>query len=196
MENNKVKVKIYGQEYVIAGDMPKEDIISVAAHVDMKMHEIADAAVAAGATPSNVAILAAANITGEQMQMSKELEEIRRLNAQLEKDAQHYVQLWDESKKNYAEYKEETQAMVLQKDELLRQLKEKDDEIARLKDAAEKAKVQMQSGMDDVIKEVEDKCRELENSFFDLQMENLQLKKELERQKTDNSVEQLSIGQI
>ena len=45
-------------------------------------------------------------------------------------------------------------------------------------------------------KEVEDKCRELENSFFDLQMENLQLKKELERQKTDNSVEQLSIGQI
>lgn len=196
MENNKVKVKIYGQEYVIAGDMPKEDIISVAAHVDMKMHEIADAAVAAGATPSNVAILAAANITGEQMQMSKELEEIRRLNAQLEKDAQHYVQLWDESKKNYAEYKEETQAMVLQKDELLRQLKEKDDEIARLKEAAEMAKVQMQSGMDDVIKEVEDKCRELENSFFDLQMENLQLKKELERQKTDNSMEQLSIGQI
>ena len=191
MENNKVKVKIYGQEYVIAGDMPKEDIISVAAHVDMKMHEIADAAVAAGATPSNVAILAAANITGEQMQMSKELEEIRRLNAQLEKDAQHYVQLWD-----YAEYKEETQAMVLQKDELLRQLKEKDDEIARLKEAAEMAKVQMQSGMDDVIKEVEDKCRELENSFFDLQMENLQLKKELERQKTDNSMEQLSIGQI
>ena len=86
--------------------------------------------------------------------------------------------------------------MVLQKDELLRQLKEKDDEIARLKDAAEKAKVKMKSGMDDVIKEVEDKCRELENSFFDLQMENLQLKKELERQKTDNSVEQLSIGQI
>ena len=196
MENNKVKVKIYGQEYVIAGDMPKEDIIQVAAHVDMKMHEIADAAVAAGATPSNVAILAAANITGEQFQMTKELEELRRLNAQLEKDAQHYVQLWDESKKNYADYKEETQAMVMQKDELTRQLQEKDDEIASLKAAAEAAKAQMQSGMDDVIKEVEDKCRELENSFFDLQMENLQLKKELERQKSENSIEQMSIGQI
>ncbi|MDO4869246.1 MAG: cell division protein ZapA [Bacillota bacterium] len=196
MENNKVKVKIYGQEYVIAGDMPKEEIIQVAAHVDMKMHEIADAAAAVGATPSNVAILAAANITGEQFQMSRELEEVKRLNAQLEKDAQHYVQLWDESKKNYADYKEETQAMVLQRDELTRQLAEKEDEIARLKDAAEAAKTQMQSGMDDVIKEVEDKCRELENSFFDLQMENLQLKKELERQKRDNSVEQMSIGQI
>ena len=196
MENNKVKVKIYGQEYVIAGDMPKEDINQVAAHVDMKMHEIADAAVAAGATPSNVAILAAANITGEQFQMTKELEELRRLNAQLEKDAQHYVQLWDESKKNYADYKEETQAMVMQKDELTRQLQEKDDEIASLKAAAEAAKAQMQSGMDDVIKEVEDKCRELENSFFDLHMENLQLKKELERQKSENSIEQMSIGQI
>ena len=86
--------------------------------------------------------------------------------------------------------------MVLQKDELNRQLREKDAEIARLKDAAEAARVQMQSGMDDVIKEVEDKCRELENSFFDLQMENLQLKKELERTKSENSIEQMSIGQI
>ena len=196
MENNKVKVKIYGQEYVISGEMSKEDIIQVAAHVDMKMREIADAAAAAGATPSNVAILAAANITGDQFQMTKEIEELKRLNAQIEKDAQHYVQLWDESKKNYADYKEETQAMVLQKDELNRQLREKDAEIARLKDAAEAARVQMQSGMDDVIKEVEDKCRELENSFFDLQMENLQLKKELERTKSENSIEQMSIGQI
>lgn len=196
MENNKVKVKIYGQEYVISGEMSKEDIIQVAAHVDMKMREIADAAAAAGATPSNVAILAAANITGDQFQMTKEIEELKRLNAQLEKDVQHYVQLWDESKKNYADYKEETQAMVLQKDELNRQLREKDAEIARLKDAAEATRVQMQSGMDDVIKEVEDKCRELENSFFDLQMENLQLKKELERTKSENSIEQMSIGQI
>ena len=38
--------------------------------------------------------------------------------------------------------------------------------------------------MKDVINEVEGKCRELENSFFDLQMENLQLKKELERLKS------------
>ena len=35
--------------------------------------------------------------------------------------------------------------------------------------------------MEEVVREVEDKCKELENSFFDLQMENLQLKKELEK---------------
>ena len=45
METNKVNVKIYGQEYVIAGDKPREEIIQVAAHVDMKMQEIGEAAI-------------------------------------------------------------------------------------------------------------------------------------------------------
>ena len=51
--------------------------------------------------------------------------------------------------------------------------------------AAETAKTQAQSSMDEVVKEIEGKCKELENSFFDLQMENLQLKKELEKYKNN-----------
>lgn len=183
MENNKVNVKIYGQEYTISGALPKEEIIQYAARVDMKMHEIADAAKAAGVSPQSVAILAAVNIASEQAQTQKEIEELKSLNIQLEKDAQHYVQLWDESKKSYTDYKEETQAIVLQKEELIERLRAKDDEIARLQAAAEESKVQIQSGMEEVIQEVEGKCRELENSFFDLQMENLQLKKELDKYK-------------
>jgi len=183
MENNRVKVKIYGQEYVIAGEKSKEDIIKVAAHVDMKMQEVVDAAKAAGAIASNIATLAAINITSEYFQMQDEMEELKRMNMQLEKDAQHYVQLWDESKKNYLDYKEETQAIVLQKDELLGQLRQKDMEIQQLRTDAESARNQAQDNMQEVVQEIEDKCRELENSFFDLQMENLQLKKELEKYK-------------
>lgn len=183
MENNKVNVKIYGQEYIIAGELPREDIIRYAARVDAKMNEIADGARSAGASPQNVAILAAVNIASEQEASEKEIEELRSMNIRLEKDAQHYVQLWDESKKAYSEYKEETQAIVMQKDELMSQLREKDDEILRLQAAAEESKAEIQSGMEDVIGEVEAKCRELENSFFDLQMENLQLKKELDKYK-------------
>ena len=52
MENNKVKVKIYGQEYVIAGEKTREEIIQVAAHVDMKMQEVTEAAKAAGSALS------------------------------------------------------------------------------------------------------------------------------------------------
>ena len=185
MENNKVKVKIYGQEYVIAGEMPREDIIKVAAYVDTKMMEITDVAKATGATASNIAVLSAVNITSEFFKTMEEMDELKRMNIQLEKDAQHYVQLWDESKKNYIDYKEETQAIVVQKDELTAQLKQKDAEIQNLKDAAEVAKLQAQNSMEGVVNEIEDKCRELENSFFDLQMENLQLKKELEKYKNN-----------
>ena len=183
MENNKVKVKIYGQEYTLSGDVPKEEIIQVAAHVDMKMQEIAEAAKAAGGVPANIAILSAVNIASEYFKLLEDMEELKRMNIQLEKDAQHYVSLWDETKKSFTEYKEETQAIVAQKDALMQQLRDKDAEIERLKAAAEESKAQIQSGMEDVIKEVEGKCRELESSFFDLQMENLQLKKELDKYK-------------
>ncbi len=185
MENNKVKVKIYGQEYVVAGEKSKEEIIKVAAHVDMKMQEIADAAKSVGASPSNVAALAAINISSEYFQALEEIEDLKRMNMQLEKDAQHYVQLWDESKKNYMDYKEETQAVVLQKDEMVNQLRQREEEIVQLREEVESAKAQAQSSMDSVVKEIEDKCKELENSFFDLQMENLQLKKELGKQKNN-----------
>ena len=185
MESNKVKVKIYGQEYVIAGEKTKEEIIQVAAHVDMKMQEVTEAAKAAGVVPLNIAVLSAVNIASEYFQVLEEMEELKRMNIQLEKDAQHYVQLWDESKKNYMDYKEETQAIVLQKDELLNQLRQKDADIQNLMQAAETAKTQAQSSMDEVVKEIEGKCKELENSFFDLQMENLQLKKELEKYKNN-----------
>ncbi len=187
METNKVKVKIYGQEYTIAGDMSKEEIIQVAAHVDMKMQEITEAAKAAGAVPGNVAILSAINIASEYFKTLDDMEEIKRLNIQLEKDAQHYVQLWDEAKKSYADYKEETLSMQQQKEELMEGIRQRDDEILRLKDSVESAKAQAQSGMEEVVTEIESKCKELENSFFDLQMENLQLKKELEKYKNNNA---------
>ena len=84
MESNKVKVKIYGQEYVIAGEKTKEEIIQVAAHVDMKMQEVTEAAKAAGVVPSNIAVLSAVNIASEYFQVLEEMEELKRMNIQLE----------------------------------------------------------------------------------------------------------------
>ena len=53
-------------------------------------------------------------------------------------------------------------------------LKAEEDTLAALKEECQK-----------VLAEAEAQCKELENSFFDLQMENLQLKKELETYKRD-----------
>ena len=88
MESNKVKVKIFGQEYVISGEKSREEIIQVAAHVDTKMQEISDMAKGSGFISSNLGVLAAINIASEYFQALEELEENKRMNMQLEKDAQ------------------------------------------------------------------------------------------------------------
>ena len=193
MDNNKVNVKIYGQEYIISGEKSREEIIKIADHVDMKMFEIAEAIKAGGATPTNVATLAAVNIAGEYFAAIDEVEDVRRMNLQLEKDAQHYVQLWDESKKNFTDYKEETQAVAAQKNDLMNEIARKDEEIRQLKKKSEAAAAEMQSGMSEAVAVAEARCRELENSFFDLQMENLQMKKELERYR---NAEQIGLEQV
>ena len=39
MENNKVNVRIYGQEYTIAGEKDEETIRKIASHVNDKMRQ-------------------------------------------------------------------------------------------------------------------------------------------------------------
>ena len=178
MESNKVSVKIYGQEYVISGTKSREQIIKVAAYVDSRMHEIASAV--PSCSVSDLAVLSAVNIADEKVECSDEIEELKKLNVQLEKDAQHYVQLWDEAKKNHIQYKDETSNIVQVSEDLRKQLALKEQEILEIKKAEEDTIEQLKKEFDKVIADADAQCKELENSFFDLQMENLQLKKELE----------------
>ena len=62
-KKNKVTVKIYGQEYTIAGDTPREHIMRVADYVNTKMHEIARA-LPAGSV-SSLAVLSAVNVADD-----------------------------------------------------------------------------------------------------------------------------------
>jgi cell division protein ZapA len=178
MESNKVSVKIYGQEYVISGAKSREHIIKVAAYVDNKMHEIAKAA--PSCSMSDLAVLSAVNIADEKFEAGDEAEELKKLNVQLEKDAQHYVQLWDEAKKNHIQYKDETQGILQMGEDLRKELAIKEQEILEMKKAEEDTIEQLKIECEKVLSEADAQCKELENSFFDLQMENLQLKKELE----------------
>ncbi len=178
MESNKVSVKIYGQEYVISGEKNREQIVKVAAYVDNRMHEIASAATSCSVT--DLAVLSAVNIADESFDCKDEVEELKKLNIQLEKDAQHYVQLWDEAKKNFLQYKEETQGVMQQGNDLRQEIAAKEREIQDIRKASEEAAAKVSEQCQAEIAEAEAKCKELENSFFDLQMENLQLKKELE----------------
>ena len=153
MENNKVKIRIYGQEYTIVGERSQDEIIKAAQYVDERMQFIGRNS-NLGSTTS-LAVLSAVNIADEIFSIRDELEQLRTLNAQLEADAKKYVDLWDDAKKNVIQYRNE------------------------IEDLRKKA------SDDSQLREIQRRYKELESSFFDLQMENLQLKKELGKQKNN-----------
>ena len=149
MENNKVKIRIYGQEYTIVGERSQDEIIKAAQYVDERMQFIGRNS-NLGSTTS-LAVLSAVNIADEIFSIKEELEHLRTLNAQLEADAKKYVDLWDDAKKNVIQYRNE------------------------IEDLRKKA------SDDSQLREIQRRYKELESSFFDLQVENVQLKSRLDK---------------
>jgi cell division protein ZapA len=161
MENNKVNVKIYGQEYTISGEKSREQIIKVADYVDRKMDEISKKL--SSGTAVSLAVLSAVNIADDyfeellkQIELENEIDKLRR-------DAHHFEQLWEETKKSFSHFKDE-----------LNQVQEKNQELKRLLEEKTRQAESLRN---------EDKYKELESNYFDLQMENIRIKGELEKVK-------------
>jgi len=148
--DERVNVKIFGQDYLISGDKDKEDIEKVAEYVDNKMHLIARVTDKRGT--GTIAVLTAVNITDEYFDALDEVERVKQANQQLEKDSQRYLKMLDDTKETHKQSKENL-------DKLKEQSKEEESKY----------------------RELEKKCSDYENSIFDLQMENIQLKSEIEK---------------
>jgi len=181
MENNKVSVKIYGQEYVIAGEESREHIIKVADYVDSKMR-IAERTVKMGQL-SVLAVLSAVNVASDYFRARETTAELKKVNEQLEKDVSHYVQMWEEAKRSFLQYKEDAQLVSRKKDTLKSALDEKEQELADIKVQLTEVESKAKNDIKEELEKLEDKLKETENNYFDLQMENVQLKSELERLK-------------
>ncbi len=153
--DSKVTVKIYGQEYTIAGDKTEEEIQRIAEYVDNKMRLISRVAGEAG--QGSIGILTAINIAEEYFDALNQIEQLRISKTQMENDSKYYLKMWEDAKKNFAQYKENLSQMQNQKQE-----------------------------HEERFKELQATCTEYENSFFDLQMENIQLKSELEKLKNNS----------
>ena len=200
-DKNRVSVKIYGQEYTIAGNSAREHIMRVADYVNTRMHDIAKAL--PGGSISSLAVLSAVNVADDYFTAVERLNDLKLQNEQLEKDSKHYVQLWDEAKKSFLQYKEDAQASIEQKEELQRLFNERTVELDRLttsyrqleekytsllarnEELSNKLKAQQEDNVSEstALKEMEAKCKDMESSFFDLQMENIRLKGDIDRYK-------------
>ena len=202
-ESSRVTVKIYGQEYTIAGSSSGEQIVLVANHVDTMMQELASGLPAL--PTSSLAVLTAVNIANDYFDEKERTEELESTISDLKKDANHYIQMWEDAKASFKQYKEDAQNSIEQLQELQRIYNMKNVELNKANEALEDMKSRCDSLNEELAKvreelarseesksaesagakELMEKYKELENSFFDIQMENLQLKNYLYELKKD-----------
>ena len=195
---NKVTVLVFGQEYTLAGDMPRDYVLKLADHVDAKMKEVDGGA---GSQPlSALAVLAAMLIADEYYTLDTNNMSLLEQNKKLSENAQSYERMWEELKANYASDKEEVASMQANRETLQRYIAEKDQQLASVSTELEEEKRyndELRSRVDELlarvqksdnapleaqkkIEELETRCRDIESSFFDIQMENIHLKNDLE----------------
>lgn len=96
------------------------------------------------------AVLTALNITEKLMDNSDMMVKLQAENLQLDNDVKHYISMWEQAKKQVSDLKSKMSTEVNK---------------------------QTQSNED--FKKLQDKLTEMENAYFDLQMENVNLKNEI-----------------
>lgn len=96
------------------------------------------------------AVLTALNVTEKLMDNSDMLLKLQTENLQLDNDVKHYISMWEQAKKQVIDLKN------------------------KISNEADK-----QTHDTEEFKKLQDKLAEMENAFFDLQMENVNLKNEL-----------------
>ncbi len=141
---NSVAVKIYGQEYSISGDMPREEIMRLADIVDQKMREVGEFY---KGSASSVAVLAAMNLASDIASAEDKSKQVNELNDKIAQAAGY-------------------------NDVLRKRIDELTSQLETSKSVPEESQK--------LIHELESKCRDIESSFFDIQMENIHLKNEIE----------------
>ena len=160
MEKNRADVVICGSNYVLSSEKSEERIKEIAKYVD---DEIRTVSKALNFNPNfKTAVLAALNITEKLMDSTDTILKLQTENHQLDNDVKHYINQWEQAKKQVTDLKEKMST-----------------EVDR----------QSQSSEDQ--KKLQEKLVEMENAYFDLQMENVNLKNELKSIKRMNSEDEL-----
>ena len=160
MEKNRADVVICGSNYVLSSEKSEERIKEIAKYVD---DEIRTVSKALNFNPNfKTAVLAALNITEKLMDSTDTILKLQTENHQLDNDVKHYINQWEQAKKQVTDLKEKMSS-----------------EVDR----------QSQSSEDQ--KKLQEKLVEMVNAYFDLQMENVNLKNELKSIKRMNSDDEL-----
>ena len=198
-EVNKVTVKIYGQEYTFASAKSRDRMVAIAGHVNDMLESLVNQG--ADGSIARLAMLAAINIAEQLFEGRDALTESEREKDELRKEISHFQQLWDEAKRSHLQYKDDAKELQEQKEVLQEKLNAKSIEAdSLLRDSEERGKVVSQLEIElamandklrnandqseeggELIRELKEKLKEIEGNYFELQMENIQMKGDLDR---------------
>lgn len=160
MEKNRADVVICGSNYVLSSEKSEERIKEIAKYVDDEIRAVSKAL---NVNPNfKAAVLAALNVTEQLMDSTDTIFKLQTENHQLDNDVKHYINQWEQAKKQVTDLKEKMST------EVDRQSQSTEDQ-----------------------KKLQEKLVEMENAYFDLQMENVNLRNELKSIKRMNSEDEL-----
>lgn len=158
MDRNRADVTICGLNYVISSEKSEERMKEIARMVD---EELRAASKALNVNPNyKSAVLTALNIAEKLMDNTDMTLKLQTENYQLDNDVKHYIQMWEQSKKQVTDLKEKLSTVTGK-----------------------------QSQNTEEFKKLQEKLVEMENAYFDLQMENVNLRNELKSIKRLNAAE-------
>ena len=164
MDKNRADVIICGTNYVLSSEKSEERIKDIAKMVDEELRAVSKAL---NVNPNyKAAVLTALNIAEKLMDNTDMTLKLQTENYQLDNDVKHYIQLWEQSKK---------------------QLNDKDREIEEILKNQKLAEADARREGEEAANAATQQYKDMENNFFDLQMENVNLKNELKSIKRLNS---------
>jgi cell division protein ZapA (FtsZ GTPase activity inhibitor) len=165
-DSNRVNVTIFKREYTVSGSKPRDYIVQVADYVDSVMNDVSDSV--GDMSVSSLAVLSAVNIADDLFEAREVLDAKETEKDQLQKDIAHYIQLWEEAKRNFLQNKEDSQDFAdrmagvqeklnekaIENDRLLKAAAEKDRRITELSDEKSKAIAEITDRKDRRIEEL------------------------------------------
>lgn len=152
MAKNRVDVSICGNNYILSSEKSEERIKEIAKFVDEEMRRTSKVI---NSNPNyKSAILASLNIAEQLMETNDMLIKLQTENYQLDNDVKHYIDMWEQTKKQVIDLKTKISTEVDRKSQDSEDFRKLQDELAELK-----------------------------NNYFDLQMENVNLKNEIKSMK-------------
>lgn len=177
MNKNRVIVKIFGQEYTIVGDEPREFMQRVSNYVDDKMNEIAEKNTKF--STAMIAVLTAINIGDEHFKLVDEYQKLKMENGRPIEELERTKELLATSTVEMDKREKDFQSLLEEYEEMKESLKSIEAHHIELREEVNRLSYELNI-KDSKLKKAEKINEDLKNKLVQSEVKLVQTKKELQ----------------